>query len=178
MRALRSPMGLLVVAGLVGAGLMLSGCGRSTKQAADAPVEATAEMPLLAMTAGAYTAADYARAKRGVARAKELRREKRRSEALQLYLDVLPILRSFARTNRKRDACLALARAEHGLGAIYLVKKNYATAYVHYRNSVFYFEYGGYPQRVHLSGSDKRVKQMEKKIKEKRQPLPSWESPL
>ncbi len=167
MRARGSRVGLVGLAvGFGMLGLILSGCGGYGGDESDEAVSTSAARPMLAIRAGAYTAKDYGAAKKKVAKCKVLLKKKKRSEALRLYLEVLPVLRSFARTNRKRDACLELARAEHGLGGISLAQKNYGTAYIHYKNSVFYFEYGGWKQRARLSGSTGRVKEMKQKRRE------------
>jgi len=126
-----------------------------------------------------YTERDFRQAKATIKKADGLRKAKRRDEALKLYLPALPVLRHFARKKEtKKGAALALAQAEHSLGAIFLVRKEYAAAYTHYRSSVFYFEYGGYKQKARLSGSAGRVEEMKRKIEESGETIPEWEPPL
>lgn len=122
---------------------------------------------------------DFAAAERLIVEAKPLRQSGQRRQSKAYYDRAVAILQGLARQRQPaREVFLALARAEHGLGAIFLVWGQFGEAWIHYRNSVYYLERGGYVQKIVLSGSQGRVQQMEERVRQQGDRLPDWSPPL
>ncbi len=102
------------------------------------------------------------------------RHEGRRDESVQKYNEAIAMLKPLLSGSERKEACLELARAEHGLGSVYLVRKDWATAYTHYKNSCHYYEIGDMPIRLKMSGSIERVQQMTQALGGR---VPNWKTP-
>ena len=120
---------------------------------------------------------DYEAAQKVAMDADTVRHAGNRDLAEAKYGQAIEAGKKLLGTSRAKDACLMLARCEHGLGAIWLVRKDWETALTHYKNSCHYYRAGGYVQRVELSGSGERVRQMEEKIRASGRPIPEWKPP-
>ena len=120
---------------------------------------------------------DYEAAHKIAIDADTVRHAGNRDLAEAKYLQAIEAGKKLLGTSRAKDACLMLARCEHGLGAIWLVRKDWETALAHYKNSCHYYRTGGFIQRIDLSGSGARVRQMEEKIRAEGRPIPDWKPP-
>lgn len=97
-----------------------------------------------------------------------------RDRSLQLANQAVAMLRPLLKGPERKDALLVLGQLEHGIASVYLVRKDYATAYTHYKNSDYCLQVGGYPIKRQMAGNLARIQQMTAVLGKR---VPPWTPP-